>query len=398
MKKLTLLVIAITSLCACAKQNSENAAGAIGNMRGNENIIEQRKFVSQEAQSTKSLPDDSLNLYSDYNWRTDLPKNHRMDPTVFAALHTALSKTGIRAAVTVKDGVIIDEYYAVGYNKNSVFPLHSCSKSFTSALIGIAIEKGAIGSVDDLLSDYLPQVLKQTDERKHKLTLRNLLTQTSGLEWYEWGGGYSNWEEFRSSPDWVEYILNRRLVHPVGAIFNYSTGNTHLLAAALEKAVGTDALTFGKENLFTPLGMESVSWGTGPEGVIDGGNGIMMSARDAARFGQLFLQNGEWHGRQLIPADWVKESTSVQNQGPGGTGRYGYQWWIQSYTTGGYGTYKTPYPSMTFDTYFAFGYAGQFIYVVPKLNLVAVFAGHNKSSYTPRPYFTDYVLNAYMGK
>lgn len=333
----------------------------------------------------------------DNEWQFDLPENHQMAPEVFEQLHAALPGSGIRSVVTVKDGVIIDEYYADGYNENSVFELHSCSKSFTSALIGIAIEEGYMGGVDDLLSDYLPQVLEQEDERKHTLTLRDLLTQTSGLEWYEWGSGYHNWEEFRSATDWVEYILSQRLIYEPGTVFNYSTGNTHLLAAALEQAVGTDALTYGREHIFDPMGMESVDWGTGPEGVIDGGNGILMTARDAAKFGQLFLQNGQWQGKQLVPAGWVEESTSVQNAGPGGTGQYGYQWWITPYTSGQYGTHATQYPSGTYDTYFAFGWAGQMIYVVPELDLVTVFTSMAQSSYAPRPYFTDYVLNAYMG-
>lgn len=333
----------------------------------------------------------------DNDWQFDLPENHQMAPEVFEQLHAALPSSGIRSVVTVKDGVIIDEYYANGYDENSVFELHSCSKSFTSALIGIAIEEGYIGGVNDLLSDYLPQVLEQEDERKHTLTLRNLLTQTSGLEWYEWGSGYHNWEEFRSAPDWVDYILSQRLIYEPGTVFNYSTGNTHLLAAALEQAVGTDALTYGREHIFDPLGMESVDWGTGPEGVIDGGNGILMTARDAAKFGHLFLQNGQWQGRQLIPAGWVEESTSVQNAGPGGTGQYGYQWWITPYTSGQYGTHAMQYPSGTYDVYFAFGWAGQMIYVVPELDLVTVFTSMAQSAYAPRPYFTDYVLSAYTG-
>lgn len=321
----------------------------------------------------------------DNSWKFDAPENHNMDPQTFARMHEALSDSSVYAMVTAKDGVIIDEYYQDGYDENSVFALHSCSKSFTSALIGIAIEQGMIGSVDDPLSDYLPQVLDLPDTDKQKLTLRHLLTQTSGLEWYEWGGGYSNWEEFRSAPNWVEYILGRNLVSQPGAAFNYSTGNTHLLAAALEQAAGMSELAFGKANLFEPLGMDSVEWGTDPQGVSDGGNGISMTARDAARFGQLYLNGGLWNGAQLIPADWLEESTSAQNNGAGdGTGSYGYSWWIRPFGTGNY------------DTYYAFGAWGQYVLVVPELDLVTVIASSGpQSSYASRPYFTDYVLAAY---
>lgn len=333
--------------------------------------------VSEPAPEPAPEPEPGV----DNSWQFDAPENHNMDPEVFERLHAALADSTVYAMLTVKDGVIIDEYYQEGYDENSVFPLHSCSKSFTSALIGIAIKQGYIGGMDDLLSDYLPQVAELTGG-KQDLTLRHLLTHTSGLEWYEWGGGYSNWEEFRSAPNWVEYILGRNLVAQPGAVFNYSTGNTHLLAAALEAATGKNALDYGKEVLFDPLGIESIQWGNDPQGVTDGGNGVVITARDAARFGQLYLQGGEWHGEQLIPAEWAADSTAAKNNGAGdGTGSYGYQWWVRSF--GGY------------DTYYAFGAWGQYIFVVPELNLVTVIANAGPSnSYAPRPYFTDYVLAA----
>jgi CubicO group peptidase (beta-lactamase class C family) len=180
----------------------------------------------------------------------------------------------------------------------------------------------------------------------------------------------------------------------------YSTGNTHLLSAVLQAATGMTQEEYCRIHLSDPMGIsQEAHWGTDPQGIADGGNGVIISARDAAKFGQLFLDDGAWKGEQLVPAAWVEESTSVQNHGPGGsTGAYGYQWWVRTHTTGEYGSYTTPYPTASYDTYFAFGYAGQFIYVVPELDLVTVFTSSCQSSYGPRPYFTDYVLNAYMGE
>lgn len=342
-----------------------------------------QKSVSEAELALKTKPVPEV----DNSWKFDAPENHNMDAAVFERMHAALEGSSVYAMVTAKDGVIIDEYYQEGYDEDSVFTLHSCSKSFTSALVGIAIDQGLIGGADDLLSDYVPQVLDLADTDKQKITLRHLLTHTSGLEWYEWGGGYSNWEEFRSAPNWVDYILGRNLVSQPGTAFNYSTGNTHLLAAALQQATGKNELEFGKENLFDPLGMESVEWETDPQGISDGGNGISMTARDAARFGQLYLNGGAWNGRQLISSDWLEASTSVQNNGAGdGTGSYGYSWWTRSFGAGNY------------DTYYAFGAWGQYIFVVPELNLVTVIASRGpQNSYVPRPYFTDYVLAAYKG-
>ena len=341
--------------------------------------------VSASASQMSEPPTPEPKPSVDNSWKPDTPENHNMNPETFAQLHEALSGSTVYAMVTAKDGVLIDEYYQDGYDETNAFALHSCSKSFTSALVGIALEQGLIDNIDQPLSDYLPQVLELADTDKQKITLRHLLTHTTGLEWYEWGGGQSNWREFRSAPNWVDYILGQRLVTQPGERFNYGTGATHLMAAALEQAVGTDALTFGKEHLFEPLGMDSVQWGTDPQGIIDGGNGIIMTARDAARFGQLYLNGGVWNGKQLISAEWLEQSTSVQNAGPGGsTGKYGLSWWVR--------------PFGDYDTYYAFGAWGQYIFVVPELNLVTVIASASpQDSYLPRPYFTDYVLAAYNG-
>lgn len=125
--------------------------------------------------------------------------------------------------------------------------------------------------------------------------------------------------------------------------------------------------------------------GKRPQGIADGGNGVVMSARDAAKFGQLFLNGGVWNGQQLVPTDWVAESTAIQDNGPGGsTGAYGYQWWVRSF--------------QGYDTYYAFGAWGQYIFVVPELDLVAVIASPGpQSSYASRDYFVNYILPACQG-
>ncbi|RGB68270.1 class C beta-lactamase-related serine hydrolase [Harryflintia acetispora] len=375
-RTISLLFAACLILAACAVQGPAQAP---------REAVSAASEVSIASGQPEPESDPEPEPEADNSWQLDAPQSHGMDPALFEQLHAALAGSQIYAMVTAKDGVLIDEYYQEGYDESSVFALHSCSKSFTGALVGIAIEQGYFGGVDDLLSDYLPQV-DSLEEGKRQLTLRHLLTHTSGLEWYEWGGGYSNWREFQSAENWVEYILGRSLVAQPGTLFNYSTGNTHLLSAALTAATGMDELQYAEENLFGPLGMESVEWGRDPQGICDGGNGISMSARDAARFGQLYLQGGSWQGQQLVPANWVEASTSVQNPGPGGrTGQYGYQWWINSFGAKNY------------DTYFAFGAWGQYIFVVPELDLVTVITSNYPSdSYAPWPYFTDYVLAAYQ--
>jgi len=289
--------------------------------------------------------------------------------------------------VTVKDGYLIDEYYKEGYDENSVVRLHSCSKSFTGALMGIAIDQGLISGVEAKLSEFLPQIEDSGSDYQKQITLEHLLTHTSGIEWYEWGGNSSSWRPFQEAENWVDYILGLRVAAEPGSYFAYSTGGSHLLAAALQKATGKSAYEFGQEYMFEPMGMDSVEWSVDPQGVTDGGNGIAMTARDAAKFGQLYLDGGRWRGQQIIPEAWVELSTITQNAGPGGrSGTYGYQWWLRSFGEENY------------EACYAMGYAGQFIIVVPELQLVTVITSRSTAdTYAPWAYFTDYVLASYRG-
>lgn len=196
----------------------------------------------------------------------------------------------------------------------------------------------------------------------------------------------------------MDYILGRNLVYDPGTQFAYSTGNAHLLSAVLEAATGMTEEEYARINLFEPLGIENWQWDTDPQGITDGGNGLHLSTRDAARFGQLFLQNGQRNGQQLVPADWVEVSTTAKNGGAGdGTGSYGYQWWTRTYHSGGYDTYTPPYGRVGYTVYYALGHGGQFIFVVPELDLVCAITAEGDSTYAPRPFFTDYILSAYMG-
>ena len=322
----------------------------------------------------------------DNDWEIDTPENHNMDGAVFQQLHSALLQTEIYSAVTVKDGVIIDEYYKEGYDENSVFRFHSCSKSFTGALIGIAIEQGKISGANAKIAAFFPQVARSDSQYKQQITVEHLLCHTSGIEWHEWGGDSSSWRPFRQADDWAEYVLSQEMAAEPGALFAYSTGGSHLLAAILQQATGQTALDFGTEHLFAPMGMDSVEWSTDPAGVSDGGNGISMTARDAAKFGQLYLDGGRWRGRQILPEEWVAASVTAQVVRSGNSGSYGYQWWLR------------PFGAANYDTYYAMGHGGQFIFVVPELDLVTVMnSSYPSDTYAPWPYFSDYILAAYIG-
>ena len=313
----------------------------------------------------------------DNSWAFDTPENHGIDAALLTALHGAVADMEFRSIVIARDGVIIDEYYKDGYDESYVFGLASCTKSFSGALIGIALREGQLDSVEQKLSDFYPEIAEE--DGKKDVIIAHFLTHTSGISWSEWAGG-TMFRTFTGSDNWVDFVLNRPMSSTPGTVFNYTTGGSHMLAAVLQKATGQTAFDFARTHLFAPMGMDSVRWRADPQGVTDGGNGISMTARDAAKFGQLYLDGGVWKGQQLIPADWVAQSVATQAGGSPGTGTYGYSWWLKSFS--GY------------EVYYAMGHGGQYIFVAPELNLVAVITSRFQDTYVPQYYFNDYIIAA----
>ena len=295
-----------------------------------------------------------------WEWQHDTLESQNISRSDIENVHTSLDSYPINAEVIVKNGVMVDEYYKDGYDENSVFTLQSTSKSVTSAILGIAIDKGYIEGVDVPISTYFPQILESGSEYKNQLTIWHLLTHTTGLN----ASDTANWNEWLASDNWVDYVLNSPAVSRPGTVFNYFTGNTHLLSAIIEQATGQTTYEFGKENLFDKLDMDSVQCTNDPQGISDGGNGFAMNIYDMAKFGQLYLNNGVWEGEQIISPEWIEQSTTVQFDRSSGSADYGYQWWVRTFG-------EQNYPA-----YFAQGHYGQYIFVVPDLELVVAFTSH----------------------
>lgn len=297
-----------------------------------------------------------------WDWTCAAPEDQGMDPAALSALHGTYESFPLLAAVIVRDGCIVDAYYRDGYDETSVFTLQSVSKSITGALVGIALEQGYLENVDEPLADYFPELRSAADPRWADVTIRHLLNHTSGIAstdsplWYEW----------RASENWLDYLFALPIHTTPGENFDYSTGNTHLLSAILERAVGRPLGDYAQEVLFEPLGVTSAGLETAPEGVGDGGNGFSMTTRDLARFGLLFLNGGAWQGRQIVPADWVEASTTTQAQRTSDGSRYGYQWWVRSF--GGH------------EAFVAQGHYGQYIIAVPDLSLLIAVNSHYEGS------------------
>lgn len=313
-----------------------------------------------------------------WEWQHDTLENHNINASAINSVHNTIDSYPINAEVIVKDGVIVDEYYKDGYDQNSVFTLQSTSKSVTSALIGIAIDKGYIPSVNEPISTYFPQILDSGSEYKSQITIWNLLTHTTGLN----ASDTANWSEWLASDNWVDYVLERPATSRPGTVFSYFTGNTHLLSAILQQATGKTAYEFGKEYLFDPLDMDSVQCSTDPQGISDGGNGFAMNVYDMAKLGELYLNNGNWNGEQIISEQWVKDSTTLQFDRSSGSADYGYQWWVRTFG-------ENAYPA-----YFAQGHYGQYIFVVPDLDLVVAITSHYEGSTSVYWQIMNNIVNA----
>lgn len=352
---LILIIIIAAIVFAVSRTDDNQEQEVITNSTATNSVEENNQLVAEISEPEEETI---------WEWQHDTLENHNISVSAIDSVHNTIDEYPINAEVIVKDGVIVDEYYKEGYDQNSIFSLQSTSKSITSAILGIAIDKGYIENVNVPISNYFPQILESDSDYLKEITIWHLLTHTSGFNAIDTG----NWYEWRASDNWVDYVLDTPVTSRPGTVFNYFTGNTHLLSAIIQQATGKTTYEFGKEYLFDPLDMNSVECGTDAQGISDGGNGFAMNVYDMAKFGQLFLNNGVWNGEQIISDQWIKDSTSVQFERSSGSADYGYQWWVRTF-----GNNNHP-------AYFAQGHYGQYIFVVPDLELVVAITSHYEGS------------------
>ena len=265
---------------------------------------------------------------------------------------------GVLGVLVARRGRLVAERYFRGGADRRLHNIKSASKSVLSALAGLAVEDGLL-ELDRPIADVLPEAADLDDPRKRTIAVRHLLTMTSGLESTSFGA-YGAWV---ASRNWVREALERPLLAEPGTRFSYSTGGTHLLSATLSRAAGTSTHDFARRRLFEPLGIERSAWARDRQGVHVGGNNLSLLPRDMLKFGQLYLNRGRWAGEQLLPWQWVDESTRPGGlASPRGRGRiyggYGYLWWLRGPRERG--------------AYLASGYGGQYIHVAPAEELVVV--------------------------
>lgn len=258
-------------------------------------------------------------------------------------------------------GDIVGERYYRGATRTTRANIKSASKSIISALVGIAIDRGHIRGVDQPIGELLLEAAS-LDSAKRAITVRDLLSMRAGLR----STSFDNYGEWVTSRNWVRSALRAPLVAEPGGPMVYSTGNTHLLSAILTRSTKMSTYRFAQQRLAAPLAIDLRPWQTDPQGIYFGGNDMFLTPRDMLKIGTLYLNRGAVKGRQLVPRAWVDSSLVPRTISPYNGNRYGYGWWTRS--------------AQGYDVHYAWGYGGQFIFIVPELQLVVVATSDAESS------------------
>jgi CubicO group peptidase (beta-lactamase class C family) len=299
------------------------------------------------------------------DWQVSTPEEQGLDPALVAELyHNATGVETINALLVVKNGYLVAEGYFNGGSIDQATRIQSATKSYTSALVGIALEQGCLTSLDQKMMEFFPELADEiTDPRKAQITIREMLEMRAGYPWEESSAELFDllYSGFRPSN-----LVDVPLVRDPGSDFDYSNLTSHLVGVIVARACETDLKSFAEENLFTPLDAELQDWITDWEGNYNGHGDMYLTARDMAKFGLMYLNEGEYEGNQIVPADWVHDSLQTYSEDAWDyrVGRnfqdigYGYQWWS---VTAGEHHYNL-----------AWGHGGQQIAVVDDLDMVIV--------------------------
>jgi len=279
-------------------------------------------------------------------------------PTVESAFERALAQAKelprLHSLIVSRRGEVVLERYYNGARATRPVNIKSVSKSVVSALVGVAIQRRLIPGVETAIVRWFPELKNDREPARQAITVEDLLTMRSGLE----STSNRNYGAWVQSGNWVQHALRRPLLAPPGTVMQYSTGNTHLLSAILSTATRSSTWRFANEALGKPLGFAFARWPQDPQGVYFGGNDMLMTPRQMLAFGELYLNRGRVGGAQIVPESWVERSLVPRGRSRFSGDEYGYGWWIRE--MGGR------------DTYYAWGFGGQYIFVVPDLDLVVV--------------------------
>ncbi|MBN2135014.1 MAG: serine hydrolase [Acidobacteria bacterium] len=302
-------------------------------------------------------------------WLSCSPEEVQVDSDALYRVYEYASTASFNTygLIIIKDGYIIGEAYLNGYTENDRFTSYSVSKSFLSALIGIAIDEGYIDDIDDFAYKYFTEWQAEgIDPRKKFITIRHLLQMSSGILWNEdYNDEANSIMQMAESGDYLTFMLNQPMESNPGTIWEYNTGNSVLLSGLIQRTTGMNTFQYGMMKMFQTIGIPGIEWSEDETGLTTGGWGIHATLREYAKFGYLFINNGLWENEQVVPENWVRTSTtSISPNIP----YYCLHWWRIT----GLDAYNLPS-----GVYAAKGIHGQLIYVIPDHNILAVKTGND---------------------
>ena len=303
------------------------------------------------------------------DWPKSTPEEQGMDSELFVEALDILAEQEdyeVHSLLIVRNGYIVTDAYFYPFAEETLHNTFSVTKSITATLIGITLEQAHIESIEQPVLEFFPErTVANLDANKQAMTLEDLLTMQTGFDFVSMPEE-TTWEMVLTSDDWVQFTLDLPMQEEPGTFFAYCSPGSHLLSAIIQQTTGMSALDFASDYLFSPLGISDVGWPSDPQGITHGYGDLHLSPHDMAKIGYLYLNNGSWGGRQIVPVKWVTAATKAHvdfgdnrgSYGPQENGHgYGYQWWIKP------------------EHYSAVGHGGQYIVVSPDRNLVVVLTG-----------------------
>ncbi len=294
-------------------------------------------------------------------WKRASPESQGMDSN--ALLETIRRKdfdaVGLHSLLVIRNGYIVTEAYRYPYTASTRHIMNSVTKSFTSTTLGIAIDDGLIKGVHERVIPFFAKKYDlPADVRNRELTIEDLLTMRSGMNWNDNAPSGFSYNGLVSSEDWTRFALGAPMLTKRGQMFDYNTGNSQILAGILDEVTDGHYEDYARAKLLDPIGIRDYTWIKDPTGVPAGGHGLAMTSEDLARLGFLYLNEGRWEGKRVVSGKWTRtaviprvESRQDFNRGYS----YAYHWWV-----------------MGKNVFSAQGYGGQMLFVFPEKDLIVV--------------------------
>lgn len=291
--------------------------------------------------------------------------------------NAAILTKRMNSLLIVQNEELVFEHYYNGTDRSTYQNTKSVTKSIMAGLLGIAIEEGDISGIEDKVFKYMPDIIEWDKSiGKKDISLRNLVTMTTGLA----STSPDGIDRMQDSDDWARYVLDMAINHTPGSHYEYNTGNMHLVSTVIAAATKENTRAFAEQRLFKPLGIAIGDWQVDRNGIPHGGNNLFLRPIDMAKIGILFMQDGQFQGKQIIPQEWVslcltKEYDPDRIWTPFHFEGIGYMWWLFRF--------------MNHQAVAAWGHGGQFIILIPDIELVIVMTARSDDLVIPTEYYRE---------